>query len=94
MLFMSQTLEELLMSRDTITIFLIQLGFVINLKKSILASVQQIGFLGLEIDCVEMKLFLPQRKVEKIVQMSQYAMGGNLTLRDLKRLLGVLTSTI
>ena len=41
-----------------------------------------------------MKLFLPQRKVEKIVQMSQYAMGGNLTLRELKRLLGVLTSTI
>ena len=59
MLLMSQTLEELLMSRDTIIFLLTQLGFVINLKKSILVPVQQIEFLGLEIDSVEMKLFLP-----------------------------------
>ena len=94
MLLMSQTLEELLMSRDTIIFLLTHLGFVINLKKSILVPVQQIEFLGLDIDYVEMKLFLPQRKVEEIVQMSQNAMGGSLTLRDLTRLLGKLTSTI
>ena len=41
-----------------------------------------------------MKLFLPQTKVEKIVQMSQNAMEGSLTLRDLTKLLGKLTSTI
>ena len=89
MLLMSQTLEELLMSRDTIIFFLIQLGFVINLKKSILVPVQQIEFLGLE-----MKLSLPQRKVKEIVQMSQNAMEGSLTLRDMTKLLGKLTSTI
>ena len=71
MLLMSQTLEELLMSRDTIIFLLTQLEFVINLKKSILVLVQQIEFLGLEIDSVEMELFLPLRKVEEIVQMSQ-----------------------
>ena len=49
MLLMSQTLEELLMSRDTIIFLLTQLGFVINLKKSILVAVQQIEFLGFEI---------------------------------------------
>ena len=81
MLVMSQTLEELLMSGDTITFPLTQLGFVINLKNSILAPVQQIDF-------------LPQRKVEELVQMSQNAMGGNLTLMDLTKLLGKLTSTI
>ena len=94
MLLMLQTLEELLMSRDTITFLLTQLGFVINLKNFILASVQQIEFLGLQIDCVEMKLFLPQRKVDEIVQMSQNAMESNLTLRNLTKLLGKLTFTI
>ena len=41
-----------------------------------------------------MKLFLPQRKVEEIVQMSQNAKKDTLTLRDLTTLLGKLISTI
>ena len=40
-----------------------------------------------------MKLFLPQRKVEEIVQMSQNAMEDSLTLRDLTKLQRKLTST-
>ena len=48
MLLMSQTLEELLMSRDTIIFLPTQLGFVINLKKSVLVPIQQIEILGLE----------------------------------------------
>ena len=58
MLLMSQTLEELLLSRDTINSLLTQLGFAINLKKSILAIVQQIEFLGLEmkdVRCLKMQ---------------------------------------
>ena len=70
------------------------IGIVINLKKSILVPIQQIEFLGLEIDSVEMKLFFSQRKVEAIVQMSQNAMEGSLILRDLTKLLGKLTPTI
>ena len=60
-----------------------QLGLVINLKKSMLVPVKQIKFLDLEIDSVEMKLFLPQKKVEEIVQMSQNPMEGSLTLVNL-----------
>ena len=41
-----------------------------------------------------MKVFIPQRKVEEIVQISQNAMEGSLTLRDLTKLLGKLTSAI
>ena len=41
--------RKLLMSRNTIIFLLTRLGFVINLKKSILVVVQQIEFLGLEI---------------------------------------------
>ena len=76
MLLMSQTIEELLISRDTVIFLLTHLGFVINLKKSMLNPVQKIEFLGLEIDSVAMKLSLPQRKVEKIVQMSQNALNN------------------
>ena len=60
-----------------------QLELVINLKKSMLVPVKQIKFLDLEIDSVEMKLFLPQKKVEEIVQMSQNPMEGSLTLVNL-----------
>ena len=90
MLLMSQTLEELLMSRDTIIFLLTQLGFVINLKRPILVLVQQIGFLGLE-----MELFLPQKySFHEITQMYPNAMEGSLTLRDLTTFLVKLTSTI
>ena len=65
MLLMSQTLEELLISRDKIIFLLTQLGLVINWKKSILVPVQQTEFLGLKIDSVEMKQFLPQRKTSR-----------------------------
>ena len=41
-----------------------------------LNPVQKIEFLGLEIDSVAMKLSLPQRKVEEIVQMSQNALNN------------------
>ena len=78
-----------------IIFLLTQLGFVINFKKPILILVQQIAFLGLKIDSAEMmKLFLPQRKVEEIVQMSENVKKGTFTLRNLTTLLGKLTSTI
>ena len=39
MLIMVQTMEEILMSRDTVIFFLLHLGFVLNLEKSILNPV-------------------------------------------------------
>ena len=59
-----------------------------------LNPVQKIEFLGLEIDSVAMKLSLPQRKVEEIVQMSQNALNNKITLRELTQLIGKLTSTV
>ena len=41
-----------------------------------------------------MKQFLLQRKVKKIVQVSQNAIEGSLTLKDLTKLLKKLTSII
>ena len=60
MLIMGQTMEEILMSRDTVIFLLQLLGFVLNLEKSILNPVQEIGFLGVTINSLKMCLFLPQ----------------------------------
>ena len=64
MLFMGQTMEEILMSRNT-TIFLLQhLGFILNMEKSILNPVQKIEFLGLIVNSVKMTLSLPEQKIK------------------------------
>ena len=62
-LLMGKIMEEILMSRDT-PIFLLQhLGFVINLKKSVQKSSQQIEFLDLKIDTHTMTSALTEEKM-------------------------------
>ena len=60
---MSQTIEDLEMARDTSIFLFQQLGFVINLNKSVLTPTQLVEFLGLMIDTVAMSLSLPEEKV-------------------------------
>ena len=55
MLLMSQTINCLQIARDTLIFLLQSLGFVINLQKTVLVSLQKIEFLGLEIDSVRLK---------------------------------------
>ena len=84
---------ELLMSRDTIIFSSDSIG-IYNQFEKVYASASPTNRIFRLRDSVEMELFLPQRKVEEIVQMSQNTMEGSLTLRDLAKLLGKLTSTI
>ena len=59
-LILGKTLEETILSRDTVIYLLQNLGFVINLKKSVLhPTPQRIEFLGMIIDSVEMTMSLP-----------------------------------
>ena len=50
MLLMNQTIEDLNMTRNTLIFLLQQLGFIINLKKSVLSENKKLEFLGLEKD--------------------------------------------
>ena len=70
-LILGKTLEEAILSRDTVIYLLQNLGFVINLKKSVLHPTQRIQFLGMIIDSVEMTVSLPQEKVESISKRCQ-----------------------
>ena len=49
-LLMSQSIERLLVARDTVTFLLQHVGFVINFKKSVMEPVQTIENLGLVIN--------------------------------------------
>ena len=68
MLLMSQTAEGLNMARDSLIFLLQQLGFIINLKKSVLLATQKLEFLELEIDSVNMTLTLSMEKVKSFTQ--------------------------
>ena len=67
------------MSRDNLTFLLQHLGFAI--KKLILKPSQQIKYLGLKIDTLNMNLVLTKKKMEKVILKCQ-----NI-LSDLKPLL-------
>ena len=66
MLLMSQSIEKSLVARDTITLLLPHLGFVINLKDSVMEPVKTIEYLGLVIDSMQITLSLTKEKVKKI----------------------------
>ena len=63
---MRRTLQEFLMSQDTLIFLLLHLGFVINLKKSVLKPSQQIEYLGLKTDTHIISLALTEEKIGKV----------------------------
>ena len=91
MLLISHSLEEIIMSRDTVIFLLQHLGFVINWKKSVLTPVQEIEFLGLTINSVTLELSLNKTKIQKVVSECQSLLNNPQTsVLELKRLLGLL----
>ena len=84
MLILSHTIREAHMSRDTVIYFLQNLGFIVNIKKSILHSFQKIEFLGMEIDSIKMMLSLTTtggikscQNLSELSQESFYNSSGN-----------------
>ena len=95
MLILSHTIQEAHMSRDTVIYLLQNLGFIINIKKSILHPCQKIEFLGMEIDSIKMTLSLTPYKVQKVVKTCQNLLRSHsTTLLELTRVVGLLSSTI
>ena len=64
MFFIGHTIEETLIARDTANFLLQQLGFVLNLNKSLLT--QRIEFLEVTVDSLIMTLSLTEKKVLKV----------------------------
>ena len=76
-LILSQAIQEAHISRDTVIYLLQNLGFIINIKKSILHPWQKIEFLGMEIDLIKMTLSLTPENVQKVAKsLSFYNSSG------------------
>ena len=66
-LLMERTFGEIKMNRETLIFPPQHLGFVINLKISVLKPSQQIEFLGLKKDTHTMTLALKEEKIRKVI---------------------------
>ena len=66
MLLRGNSVKEILIGTDTVVFLLQHLGFVINLKKSILTPQQKIVLLGLLVDSLNMSLCLTPGKLMKV----------------------------
>jgi len=92
-LLIASTKEDLIGLRDTLIFLLQQLGFMINLKKSVLSPCQQIEFLGVDIDTQTMMLSLPKEKVIRMkTQCVSLLEKEKVSLREVTQLVGRLSS--
>ena len=95
MLLIGNTIEETFVVRDTVIFVLQQLGFVVNLKKSVLAPTQRIKFLEVTVDSLIMTLSLPEKKVSKVQKQCQELLQkAQVSILELTKLIGLLSSTI
>ena len=93
MLLMGRTLPEILMATDILIFLLQHLGFVINLKKSVLHPVKQMEFLGLVTDAEIMSLALSEKKIKHASRQIQEAFTPPQTsVLNLTKLIGLLPS--
>ena len=95
MLLMGHSIEEISMCHDTVIFLLQHLGFVINWKKSVSTPVQEIEFLGLKINSVNLEISLTKEKIQKVKTKCQNLLTEPETsILELTRVIGLLKSTI
>ena len=95
MLIFSHIIQQAHMSSDEVICLLQNLGFIINIKKSILHSCHKIEFLGMETVSIKMTLSLTAEKVQKVVKTRQSILRSHpTTLLELTRVIGLLSFTI
>ena len=87
LLIFGRTKSDCLQKAKKVITLLQELGFTINIKKSILEPTQQIEFLGLILDSIQMKVFFPEPKVLNLIESCQAILSmRSLTARSLASL--------
>ena len=95
LLFMNSSKVGLQQDMTTARYLLENLGFVINLEKSCFQPTQQLEFLGLVVNTLDMTLLLPDCKVEAIKShCSKMLLHHEVSVRELSQLIGKLTASI
>ena len=86
--------HQVLSDREKTLNLLVQLGFIVNIKKSTLEPTQKITYLGSVFD-LKQELVLPTvERVQKLEQALFNLLNLNLTTRDYLHLLGIMASCI
>ena len=95
LLLIGGTAKNVQMYHDTVILLLQELGFVINLKKSVMTPSLEMEFLGLAIKSKEMTISLPEEKLQKVkFQYLHLYQSPQVSILQLTKVLGDLTSTI
>ena len=95
MLLIGRTAENVQMYCNTLILLLQELGFVINLKESVMTPSQEIEFLGMVINSKEMTISLPEKKFRKLkLQCLDLYQSPQVSILQLTKMLGHLTSAI
>jgi len=94
-LLLGQSLEDILTARDSMVHLLENLGFMINLEKSILTPCKRLEFLGVIVDSNSMSLCLPEGKAQSLTALCQKSMSRkSLSTQELASLVGRLVATM
>ncbi|CAC5387732.1 unnamed protein product [Mytilus coruscus] len=73
--------------------FIQSVGFNINIEKSVFIPSQRITFLGYIIDSVLFRVFLPEDKIQKIIEISNNVLKPqNILIRHVAQLVGLYSS--
>ena len=84
-LILAASIEELILALENLIYLPEGLGFVINIKKSVLQPCQNLEFLGVEINSKHIVLVIPEEKKNKIVEQCQFLLKKPLlTMINLK----------
>ena len=95
LLFMNSTEKGLRQDMATVRYLLENLGFVINLEKSVFTPSQKLEFLGFIINTIDMNLLLPDDKVMSIKSLCMTLLEQKVvSVWDLSQLIGKLTASI
>ena len=93
MLVMASSKEEAKRHLATIMQLLLSLGFIINLKKSVLSPVQELEFLGFILNSNKMIISLPSHKLHALRKSARKMMNQReTTIQEIAQILGMMVA--
>ena len=93
LLVLAPSKEECAKNVTVVVEFLQQMGFLVNQEKSQLKPEQKLKYLGFMVDTSQMKVFLPQDKTQKLIELADMLLQTKqLRVQDLAQFIGVLLS--
>lgn len=94
-LFLHQDLASLSKEVQYVSSVLSKLGFIINIEKSVVTPTQQLEFLDMKLNSLDLPVSLPTKILNKIISQSSEALKNDrILLRHLASLLGLLAWAI